>query len=52
VFSDQGIIFGKIFIDSDENRLQNDGEWPVGDIKLFLEDGTWVITDENGQLQT
>ncbi|MBF0453037.1 MAG: DUF11 domain-containing protein, partial [Candidatus Magnetomorum sp.] len=49
IFSDRGIIFGKIFVDSDENRLQNDDEWPVGGVKLYLEDGTWVITDENGQ---
>lgn len=49
LFSDRGIIFGKIFIDEDHNRIQNNDEWPVGGIKLFLEDGTWVITDENGQ---
>ena len=49
LFSDRGIIFGKIFIDEDHNRIQNNDEWPVGGVKLFLEDGTWVITDENGQ---
>jgi uncharacterized repeat protein (TIGR01451 family) len=49
LFSDRGIIFGKIFVDADNNNVQTDGEWPVGGVKLFLEDGTWVITDENGQ---
>jgi uncharacterized repeat protein (TIGR01451 family) len=49
LFSDRGIIFGKIFVDADNNRIQTKGEWPVGGVKLFLEDGTWVITDENGQ---
>jgi len=49
LFSHQGIIFGKIFVDEDNNRIQNNDEWPVGGVKLFLEDGTWVITDENGQ---
>ena len=49
IFSDHGIIFGKIFIDDNLNRIQDNDEWPVAGIKLFLEDGTWVITDENGQ---
>ena len=49
IFSDDGIIFGKIFIDENENNLQDKAEWPLGAVKLFLEDGTWVITDENGQ---
>lgn len=49
LFSDRGIIFGKIFIDEDNNRIQNNDEWPIGGVKLFMEDGTWVITDENGQ---
>ena len=36
-------------MDADCNNLQNDGEWPIGGVKLYLQDGTWVITDENGQ---
>jgi len=49
LFSDQAILFGKIFLDSDCNNIQNDGEWPIGGVRLFLEDGSWAVTDEHGQ---
>ncbi|MGB1309678.1 MAG: hypothetical protein ACPG47_00635 [Leucothrix sp.] len=49
VLEDSGIIFGKVFVDADCNNVQNGGEWPIGGVKLYLEDGTWVITDANGQ---
>jgi len=49
VLEDSGIIFGKVFVDADCNNIQNGGEWPIGGVKLYLEDGTWVITDANGQ---
>jgi uncharacterized repeat protein (TIGR01451 family) len=49
VLSDRAIVFGKLYVDVDCNDVQNDGEWPVGGVRVFLEDGTWAITDENGQ---
>ncbi|MCW7553515.1 hypothetical protein NX722_12950 [Endozoicomonas gorgoniicola] len=49
VLSDKGIIFGKLYVDKDCNSLQTQGEWPIGGVRLYMEDGTWVITDENGQ---
>ncbi|UYM16808.1 hypothetical protein [Endozoicomonas euniceicola] len=49
VLSDKGIIFGKLYVDKDCNSLQTPGEWPIGGVRLYMEDGTWVITDENGQ---
>ncbi|WP_216819543.1 outer membrane protein [Vibrio sp. ArtGut-C1] len=49
VLSDQAIIFGKVYVDSDCNNLQSEGEWPIAGVKLYLQDGTWVITDEDGQ---
>ncbi|EKF75939.1 hypothetical protein A11A3_00555 [Alcanivorax hongdengensis A-11-3] len=49
VLSDKAMLFGKVYVDADCNNLQNDGEWPIGGVKLYLQDGTWVITDENGQ---
>lgn len=49
VLSDRGIIFGKIFVDQDCNNLQSQGEWPIGGVALYMEDGTYAITDENGQ---
>ena len=49
IFSDKAIVFGKLYMDSDCDAQQTYQEWPVGGVKLFLEDGTWVISDENGQ---
>ncbi|ASJ76599.1 DUF11 domain-containing protein [Granulosicoccus antarcticus] len=49
VLSDRAALFGKVYIDADCNNLQNDSEWPIGGIKIYMEDGTFAITDENGQ---
>ena len=48
IFSEKAILFGKLFLDSDCDLKQNNGEWPIGGVKLFIEDGTWVVADENG----
>ncbi len=48
VLSDRAFVFGKIFVDTDCNDIQV-GEWPIGGVKLVMEDGTWVVSDENGQ---
>ncbi len=49
VLSDKAILFGKVYVDSNCNNLQDSGEWPIGGVRLYMEDGTWAITDENGQ---
>lgn len=49
VLDSRGIVFGKVYVDADCDGIQNGGEWPIGGVKLYLENGTWVITDGNGQ---
>ncbi len=49
VLSDKAILFGKLYVDGNGNGIQDEGEWPIGGVRLYMEDGTWVITDENGQ---
>lgn len=49
VLQDKAIIFGKVFVDEDCSNTHNGGEWPIGGVKLYLQDGTWAITDANGQ---
>jgi len=49
VMSDRGIIFGKVFIDAQCNDIMKNQMWPIGGVKLYLETGDYVITDENGQ---
>ena len=49
VLSDKAILFGKVYVDSNCDNIQSGGEWPIGGVRLYMEDGTWAITDENGQ---
>ncbi len=49
VMSERGIIFGKVFIDTECNTDDANQIWPIGGVRLYLETGDYVITDENGQ---
>lgn len=49
VLSNEAIIFGKVYVDSSCDGMQNQGEWPIAGVRLFLHDGTVVRTDEDGQ---
>ncbi len=49
VMSEQAMIFGKVYVDSSCDWIQNKAEWPVGGVKLYLQDGSFVVTDEDGQ---
>ena len=51
VFSDQGFILGKVFLDCNANGMQDRGELGVAGVRVLIEDGTYVITDGQGQLQ-
>lgn len=54
VFADEGVIFGKVFVDLNNNKIHDSGpdglvEPVVPGVRLFLEDGTYAITDVNGK---
>ena len=49
LLSDRTVLFGKVFVDAQCDHIQNRGEWPLGGVRIYMEDGTYVITDENGQ---
>ena len=49
VFTDKGVIVGKVFLDADRDRVQGAGEPGVPGVRLYLEDGTSVVTDEEGK---
>ncbi len=49
VLSDDAIVFGKVYVDSTCDLIQNHGEWPIAGVRLYLQDGSYVITDEDGQ---
>ena len=49
VFSDKGFVLGKVFMDCNANGVQDAGEAGVPDVRVLLEDGTYVITDGGGK---
>lgn len=48
VFSDRAALFGKLYVDQNCDGLQNHKEWPIGGVRLYLQDGTYAITDADG----
>jgi uncharacterized repeat protein (TIGR01451 family) len=49
VFTDRGVVFGKVFVDANRNHVQDSNEPGVPGIRLYLEDGTYAITDSEGK---
>ncbi len=49
VFSDRGFIVGKVFADCNRDRIQNAEERGIPDVRLYMEDGTFVTTDAEGK---
>jgi hypothetical protein len=49
VFTREACIVGKVYADCNGNAVQDKGELGVPDVKLYMEDGTSMMTDENGQ---
>jgi len=49
VFSEMGLIIGKVFEDRNGDRRQNPGEPGLGKVDVILEDGTIVTTDASGR---
>lgn len=49
VLTDRGIIFGKIFIDANHSRVQDADEIGIPGVRLYLEDGTYVVSDSEGK---
>jgi len=48
VFSNRAALFGKVYVDASCDGIQNKGEWPIAGVRLYMQDGTFVITDEDG----
>ncbi|MCG8372899.1 MAG: hypothetical protein MI700_05180, partial [Balneolales bacterium] len=49
VFSDEAFIVGKVFLDCDENNMQDSSEPGIPGVRLYLENGNYVITDAEGK---
>ncbi|MGL5638812.1 MAG: hypothetical protein ACRCW7_05665 [Cetobacterium sp.] len=49
-FYDKGIIFGRVYLDIDEDGLYQDKvDIPVSGVKVFLENGDFAISDRHGK---
>lgn len=49
VFTDRGIVIGKVFYDANENGLQDNGEPGIPRVELLMEDGTRILTGDDGK---
>jgi len=49
IFHNDSIIFGKVFLDQNDDRIQNHAEPGLAGVRLILENGTYVITDREGK---
>ena len=49
VFSDRAFVLGKVFVDCNRNRVQDAGEVGIPGVRLYMEDGTFVIADSEGK---
>ena len=49
VFTKEGCVFGKVYMDCSGNNQQDEGEVGVPGVVLVMQDGTSITTDVNGQ---
>ena len=49
VFSVKGIIIGKIYMDCNRNRIQDHEELGIPGVRIYLEDGTYAVSDSEGK---
>ena len=49
VFSTHGLIIGKVFFDDNQNKYQDSTENGVKGIELMMEDGTRIVTGDDGK---
>lgn len=49
VFSDKAYIIGKVFADCTRDGVQQHGSPGIPGVRIYLEDGTYAVTDEEGK---
>lgn len=49
MLGDQAYLFGKVYLDCDSSRMQGEEEIGIPGVRLYLEDGTFAITDVEGK---
>lgn len=49
VFSTDAFVVGKVYSDCNRNGIQDKGELGVPGVRIYMEDGSYVITDREGK---
>ncbi|HEX8464985.1 MAG TPA: hypothetical protein VF627_10255, partial [Abditibacterium sp.] len=49
VLTERSILFGKVFVDSNRNRIEDGSEPGVPGVRVWVEDGTYAVTDSEGK---
>ncbi len=49
VFAPEAYLIGKVYADCNANGVQDAGEPGVPGVRIYLEDGTYAVTDEEGK---
>lgn len=49
VFSSDAFVVGKVYTDCNRNGMQDEGELGVPGVRLYMEDGSYIITDRDGK---
>jgi uncharacterized repeat protein (TIGR01451 family) len=49
VFTTNGGVVGKVFIDCNGNLIQDENELGIPGVRLYFSDGTFVVTDSEGK---
>lgn len=48
-FNRKSLIIGRVYVDHNDNQIQDEGEPGIEGVRLYLDDGTYVLTDSSGQ---
>ena len=49
VFTEEACVLGKIFVDCNVNHVQDPEELGIPGVRLYFQDGTWLISDSEGK---
>ncbi|MGV8960174.1 MAG: SdrD B-like domain-containing protein [Stenotrophomonas sp.] len=49
VFTEEACVLGKVFVDCNNNHVQDSEELGIPGVRLYFSNGTWVISDSEGK---
>jgi len=49
VFTNEACVLGKIYVDCNNNQMQDREDLGIPGVRFYFEDGTWLISDSEGK---